>query len=80
MTKATENRMRVQLQAQGFDGLCDPQEECGCGWDDFAPCSGACAWCLPAHRVVDADGVARFYAGHCEACPFCQAGNPHTDE
>jgi len=26
------------LREHGADGLCEPETECGCGFDDFAPC------------------------------------------
>ena len=26
------------LHDNGHDGLCEPDTECGCGLDDFAPC------------------------------------------
>lgn len=26
------------LREHGADGLCEPETECGCGLDDFAPC------------------------------------------
>ena len=29
--------IKLWLQENGFDGLCS--EDCGCGIDDFAPCS-----------------------------------------
>ena len=28
------------LWEHGYDGLCNPDSECVCGLDDFAPCSG----------------------------------------
>ena len=28
------------LSDNGYDGLCNPDLECGCGIDDFIPCGG----------------------------------------
>ena len=30
------------------DGICFPQIECGCGFDDFEPCGNSCEYCVPA--------------------------------
>ena len=33
------------LKSHGFDGLCHPRTECGCGLDDLiGPCEGAQTW------------------------------------
>ena len=40
------------LKCHGFDGLCYPPTECGCGLDDLiGPCDGAQANCKPAFRI-----------------------------
>ncbi|AKS22821.1 MAG: hypothetical protein C75L2_00020094 [Leptospirillum sp. Group II 'C75'] len=45
------------LKFHGFDGLCHPNTECGCGLDDLiGPCEGAQQDCQPAHRIFDAEG------------------------
>lgn len=36
------------LKANGYDGLCSVDEECGCSIDDLAPC-GCFYECLPAY-------------------------------
>ena len=42
------------LKSHGFDGLCHPDTECGCGLDDLiGPCEGAQPDCRPAHRIID---------------------------
>ena len=41
------------LKDNGFDGLCDPALECGCGLDDFMPCGGeGVIDCQPAYKHV----------------------------
>jgi hypothetical protein len=30
--------LKAQIASLGGNGLCDPELECGCGLDDFAPC------------------------------------------
>jgi len=42
------------LKEHKFDGLCNPEMQCGCGLDDFGPCDGA--WggmeCQPAKKKI----------------------------
>jgi len=46
------------LREHGYDGLASTDEECGCGLDDFAPCTGP-LWempprsCQAAYRHAD---------------------------
>jgi len=44
------------LRDNGFDGLCEPDTECGCGLDDLAPCGGIIQDCSPAYQVPLPDG------------------------
>ena len=45
------------LKSHGFDGLCHPETECGCGLDDLiGPCEGAQQDCRPAHKIQDPEG------------------------
>jgi hypothetical protein len=45
------------LRSNGFDGLCEPETECGCGLDDFAPCcDGPYPQCRPATARRLAEG------------------------
>ena len=45
------------LTANGYDGLCDPVMECGCGVDDLMPCrSPGLTTCVPAYRELQSDG------------------------
>ena len=45
------------LKENHYDGLCNPYEECACGFDDFIPCR--CAYpkeCVCAYKVPNPDG------------------------
>ena len=45
------------LKSHGFDGLCHPDTDCGCGLDDLiGPCEGAQYDCQPAYKIKDAQG------------------------
>ena len=46
--------VKTWLQENGYNGLCDPEIECGCAIDDFMPCGE------PGHRCE---------AGHTEEAP-----------
>jgi hypothetical protein len=54
----------------GADGLCDPEQTCGCGFDDFAPCcDGVTPTCeLAKHR--DCVGCDRLKEGTEDECPM----------
>jgi len=36
-----------KLKADGYDGLFNADEECGCGLGDFIPCGKSPLWCEP---------------------------------
>lgn len=38
------------LSEHGYDGLCNPDLECGCGKEDLAPCSELSCECSVAYR------------------------------
>ena len=40
--------LKKWLSEKGFDGLCNPEAECGCGLEDLIPCGEACDDCEPA--------------------------------
>jgi len=43
------------LKEHGYDGLCNPDAECGCALDDLIPCEGACDLCQPAYKGAPTD-------------------------
>ena len=56
------NIVREYLVAHGYDGLVSSVEQCGCGLDDFMPCTECdILHCLPAHKVV-------IDSAECKAC------------
>ena len=42
--------LKQALREGGWDGLADPDMDCGCGLDDFIPCGQITAGCCPAKR------------------------------
>ena len=56
------------LKAHGYDGLCNPDQECGCGLGDLAPCDGVGSECQPAYRHL------------CDACPKPTAKSDHPED
>lgn len=54
----TKELLKWALEQKGYDGLCDPETECGCGLDDFMPagsCDECCMSCRPAYKHSDGD-------------------------
>lgn len=43
------------LRANGFGGLVQPDEECGCELDDLQPCGESFASCLPGYKHLTPD-------------------------
>jgi hypothetical protein len=41
------------LTAHGYDGLCNPDEECGCRIGDLIPCHSYCGYCQPGYLHGD---------------------------
>jgi hypothetical protein len=64
------------LKKHGYDGLCYPRGECGCGLDDFIPCQSACELCEPAYmrqcfeeeEIEACDSEAAVYNGGRKTC------------
>lgn len=51
------------LKSNDFDGLVNPDNECGCGVDDLAPCDSNCMGCNPAIEVdPPSDDYDRYFA------------------
>jgi hypothetical protein len=53
--------VRQYLRREKYDGLCDPDNQCGCLVDDLAPCCpGEIGGCRPGYKYIcqgcDADG------------------------
>ena len=45
------------LEQNGYDGLCNPDVECGCPNKDIMPCDTPdLRECVPAHGELQADG------------------------
>ena len=45
------------LKDNGYDGLCDPEMECGCSVIDLMPCDmPGLNTCVPAHKEMQNDG------------------------
>lgn len=48
--------VKQYLEANGFDGLVQPDAECGCDLSDLQPCSENFAECRPAYKHPDPTG------------------------
>ena len=51
--------IKQYLKANGYDGLCDPRNECGCLIGDLMSCTGyegICDGCEPGYAGVNEDG------------------------
>jgi len=48
--------IKKYLRENGFDGLCNLSEECGCGIDDLVPCDSNPSECEPAYKTMGVDG------------------------
>ena len=44
------------LKNNGYDGLYNEHDECGCGINDLAPCCDNPLECEPAYKTMGVDG------------------------
>lgn len=44
------------LKQKGFDGLVQPDHECGCEISDLIPCDLDCSYCEPGYKIHDKTG------------------------
>jgi len=51
-----EDIVRDWLLDHGYDGLCYPEEECGCGINDLMPCGQPSLNCVAGHRIEAPEG------------------------
>ena len=61
------------LRDHGYDGLCEPDSECGCSIDELAPCCCTIQDCVPAYRVACPEHGASFSTVK-DTCPYCAKG------
>ena len=47
--------LKAHLEANGFDGLVQPDAECGCQLSDLQPCCESFATCRPAYKRMRSD-------------------------
>jgi hypothetical protein len=40
------------LRSNGFDGLYNPNEDCGCQISDLMPCDEGCCNCIPGYKIM----------------------------
>ncbi len=56
MKSKTVNDILVEyLEENDFDGLVNPDNNCGCTLDDLNCCDECCFECLPAYKVKPTD-------------------------
>lgn len=49
-TAKTIKEIKERLKRDGYEGLCCPDAECGCDFDDFNACGEGFGECYPAYR------------------------------
>ena len=48
--------VKIWLQENGYDGLCNPDIECGCAIEDLMPCGEPGIRCEAGHRKKASPG------------------------
>lgn len=59
------------LKENGYDGLVDSDNGCGCGLDDLILCSEDFSGCKPAHKVMCQQPCTGDECGHEHDYPEC---------
>lgn len=57
--------VKAYLEANGFTGLYNPYDPCGCDIDDLMPCDSAAPACQPGHRCTEATDLCVHAKGEC---------------
>jgi hypothetical protein len=47
-----EEIVRTYLKTNNYDGLCLPEQECGCRTDNLFPCENVSSDCQAGHWVI----------------------------
>lgn len=59
--KAVRDILAYWLKANGYDGLCNSDMECGCSIDDLIPCDAPCDKCEAAYQGPSPDSSVDFF-------------------
>ena len=55
--------VQAYLKDNGYDGLANPEQECGCPIHDLFLCQSICEDCVPGYKKMENDGDWLIYAG-----------------
>lgn len=58
--------LKAHLETNGFDGLVQPEGECGCELSDLRPCGSDFGDCRPAYRHPDPSGEGDWVMSECK--------------
>ena len=80
-TPCVNEMISAFLKYHGYDGLVNPDQECGCSADDLAPCGQVEGSCEAAHAVKTPGGEfdILFFSGLKSKCAECKDGG-HSQE
>lgn len=59
--KAVRDILAYWLRANGYDGLCNSDMECGCSLDDLIPCDSPCEKCEAGYQGPSPDSSVDFF-------------------